>query len=248
MLLSSFKTNGEIAANVWKLPGRIAFENYVTILWQDRFGTYIFNSVIILAASLLLILFISSLTAYGLARFEFKGNKLLYLYFLIGMMFPIQLGIVPLFRVVKDLNLTNTILGVVLINASVLSMPVFVLTGFIKTLPISLSEAAKIDGAGEFTIFFRIILPLMKTALGALTPLLSIGIWNDFFIPLVFLTKDAVKTIPIATMKYYIGEHLDYSKLSSLFTVLAVSIIPILAIYLFGSEKIVGELTKGSNK
>ena len=206
------------------------------------------NSFLVLAGGLFGAVALSTTVSYGLARFDFKGKKLLTFYFMIGLMFPVQLGIVNLSRVVNGMKLGNSLLGIILIDSAAISMSVLILRGFYHSIPDSLSEAAKIDGAGEFTIFARVILPLLKPAMGAVIPMLAIQYWNDFFIPMVFLTRDEKKTMPIAVMKYSLGEHTDYSKMSILFTVIAVSILPIMILYLVFSKKIIAGITAGAEK
>lgn len=248
IFLGSVKTNEELLTNVWGLPSSFYLENFKKILVEDHFGKYILNSLIVLVCSLFFTLMFATTVSYGISKFKFKGRNLLRVYFIVGIMFPVQLGIVNLYQLVRTMQLTNSLLGVILIYSSTLSMSVLVLTGYMSSIPDSVMEAARIDGANEFTIFGRIILPLMKPALGALVPMLSINFWNDFFVPLVFLTNDDKKTLPIAILKYSLGEHTDYSKMSILFTVITVSILPIMIIYLFFSKNIIGGIVSGAEK
>lgn len=248
IFLGSVKTNEELLTNVWSLPKGLYLDNFKKILIDDHFGTYILNSLIVLICSLTLTLFFATTVSYGIAKFEFRGRNFLRIYFIVGIMFPIQLGIVNLYQLVKTMHLTNSLWGVILIYASSLSMAVLVLTGYLKSIPDSITEAARIDGASELTIFSRIILPLLKPALGALIPMLSVNYWNDFFVPLVFLTDDAKKTLPIAIMRYSLGEHTDYSKMSILFSVITISILPIMLIYLIFSKHIIGGIVAGAEK
>lgn len=248
IFLGSVKTNEELLTNVWGLPSSFYLENFKKILVEDHFGKYILNSLIVLVCSLFFTLMFATTVSYGISKFKFKGRNLLRVYFIVGIMFPVQLGIVNLYQLVRTMQLTNSLLGVILIYSSTLSMSVLVLTGYMSSIPDSVMEAARIDGANEFTIFGRIILPLMKPALGALVPMLSINFWNDFFVPLVFLTNDDKKTLPIAILKYSLGEHTDYSKMSILFTVITVSILPIMIIYLLFSKNIIGGIVSGAEK
>lgn len=248
IFLGSVKTNEELLTNVWGLPSSFYLENFKKILVEDHFGKYILNSLIVLVCSLFFTLMFATTVSYGISKFKFKGRNLLRVYFIVGIMFPVQLGIVNLYQLVRTMQLTNSLLGVILIYSSTLSMSVLVLTGYMSSIPDSVMEAARIDGANEFTIFGKIILPLMKPALGALVPMLSINFWNDFFVPLVFLTNDDKKTLPIAILKYSLGEHTDYSKMSILFTVITVSILPIMIIYLLFSKNIIGGIVSGAEK
>ena len=248
VFMGSMKTNEELLTNIWGLPKSIYLENFKKVFVDDGFFRYMLNSFLVLAGGLFGAVALSTTVSYGLARFDFKGKKLLTFYFMIGLMFPVQLGIVNLSRVVNGMKLGNSLLGIILIDSAAISMSVLILRGFYHSIPASLSEAAKIDGAGEFTIFARVILPLLKPAMGAVIPMLAIQYWNDFFIPMVFLTRDEKKTMPIAVMKYSLGEHTDYSKMSILFTVIAVSILPIMILYLVFSKKIIAGITAGAEK
>ena len=248
VFMGSMKTNEELLTNIWGLPKSIYLENFKKVFVDDGFFRYMLNSFLVLAGGLFGAVALSTTVSYGLARFDFKGKKLLTFYFMIGLMFPVQLGIVNLSRVVNGMKLGNSLLGIILIDSAAISMSVLILRGFYHSIPDSLSEAAKIDGAGEFTIFARVILPLLKPAMGAVIPMLAIQYWNDFFIPMVFLTRDEKKTMPIAVMKYSLGEHTDYSKMSILFTVIAVSILPIMILYLVVSKKIIAGITAGAEK
>ena len=248
VFMGSMKTNEELLTNIWGLPKSIYLENFKKVFVDDGFFRYMLNSFLVLAGGLFGAVALSTTVSYGLARFDIKGKKLLTFYFMIGLMFPVQLGIVNLSRVVNGMKLGNSLLGIILIDSAAISMSVLILRGFYHSIPDSLSEAAKIDGAGEFTIFARVILPLLKPAMGAVIPMLAIQYWNDFFIPMVFLTRDEKKTMPIAVMKYSLGEHTDYSKMSILFTVIAVSILPIMILYLVFSKKIIAGITAGAEK
>ncbi|MEY8323897.1 carbohydrate ABC transporter permease [Lachnospiraceae bacterium 54-11] len=248
VFMGSMKTNEELLTNIWGLPKSIYLENFKKVFVDDGFFRYMLNSFLVLAGGLFGAVALSTTVSYGLAKFDFKGKKLLTFYFMIGLMFPVQLGIVNLSRVVNGMKLGNSLLGIILIDSAAISMSVLILRGFYHSIPDSLSEAAKIDGAGEFTIFARVILPLLKPAMGAVIPMLAIQYWNDFFIPMVFLTRDEKKTMPIAVMKYSLGEHTDYSKMSILFTVIAVSILPIMILYLVFSKKIIAGITAGAEK
>lgn len=248
VFLGSVKTNEELLTNVWSLPKNLYLENFRKIIIDDHFGVYILNSLIVLVCSLMLTLLLATTVSYGITKFKFKGRNFLKFYFIIGIMFPVQLGIVNLYQMVRSMQLTNTLLGVILIYSSTISMSVLVLTGYLESIPESVSEAARIDGANEFTIYRKIMLPLLKPALGALVPMLAINFWNDFFVPLVFLTKDSKKTLPIAIMKYSLGEHTDYSKMSILFTVITISVFPIMILYIIFSKNIIGGIVAGAEK
>lgn len=247
VLKLSFEPEIAIFQYPWSLPQHVTFQNYVN-MFNDGFLNFFANSFYVLLISIVLLLAVSAPAAYGLGKFAFRGNKLLRLFFLIGMMFPVQLGIIPLFNLMRTLHLMNTRESIILIYAASVSLPIFILTNFVQSVPDALREAAKIDGASEFQIFYKIFLPLMSPALGALLPLSAVGIWNDFFIPLVFITNDALKTVPLGLMQYFTNRGFDLSKVGIEFAAMSLSIFPLLLLYIFGSRYIIGGLTTGAVK
>ena len=247
LFISIFKTNADLFQRPWGFPKTFILSNFAA-LYKSDFLVYFSNSIIILVFSLLLLLLVASMAAYGIGRFKFKGNNLVYGYFLIGMMFPVELGIISLSITVRSLHLTNTRLGMILIEASAMSLAVFILTNFLKTVPFSISESAQLDGANEFVIFGVIVMPMMKPALGALIPLSMLRIWNNLFIPLIILTNDNVKTIPIGLMKFFNPLHLDLSKLNLAFTAVALATLPMLLLFLIGSKQMINGIAQGSIK
>ena len=248
IFLNSFKTKTEVFADIWALPTTMDFEKFST-LWNDySFSIYTFNSVFITIVSLVLSMYIGAMVSYGIAKFQFKGNGFVYIYFLFGLMFPIKLGVVPLYILIRGLSLNNTLFCMILIYSATLSTPVFVLTGFFRTIPTSILEAARIDGASQFYIFNRIMLPLSAPALGSVVPMVMVVYWNDFFLPMIFLTRDEVKTVPLGMMRFVVSGYLDISKMDLVFAAAAISLIPIMIIYLACSKQIIGGITSGAVK
>ena len=247
VLILSFKSSIEILGHPWSIPRRPNLVNYAKLL-EEGFMRYYLNSVIVLLFSVFFVLVLSMPAAYGLGKFNFKGNKLLRAYFLIGMMFPAQLGIIPLFGMMRSIHLLNTLWGVILVYSVSVSVPIYFLTSFIQGIPDALREAARIDGAGEFRIFVQIFVPMTRPALAALLPLSAVGIWNEFFIPLVLLSSDKLKTLPLGLMRYFNGKGFDLSKIGIEFAAMAISIFPLLLLYIIGSKNIIGGLSKGALK
>jgi raffinose/stachyose/melibiose transport system permease protein len=247
IFVSSFKTNADIYGNPWGIPVKWITTNYIN-LFKDGFLVYYINSFFVLITSIFILLTVSALAAYGLAMFSFRGNKMLRSYFLLGLMFPVQLGIIPLFNLMINLHLYNNLFGLIVVYSAGVSIPIFILTNFLQNIPGSLREAAIMDGANEMQVFSSIMVPMMMPAIGALIPLTAVGIWNDFFLPLVFLTSDRVKTVPLGLLHYFTGHGFDLSKIGLVFTAVTVSILPLLLIYIFGSNKIIEGLTQGSSK
>ncbi len=248
VFISSVKPFEDVLTNIWGFPRSLRLENFHEVLFEENFITYTMNSIIITSSALIGQLYLASITAYGIARFRYRFNNIIYMYVLIGLMFPVQIGILPLFLLIRGLHLNNTLFSVILIYGASISFPTFVLVGFLKSLPLSIIESAKIDGAGEWRIFHVITVPLMRPVFAALVPLIIIQFWNDFFIPLVFLTVDEIKTIPLGLMKFYAVRGINFSKLNLVFTASAISIIPVVVVYLIASKQIIGGITEGALK
>lgn len=245
MVYQSLRPRQDILSNTFGKPGSVSLDNYIKLIVKDAFFRYFANSVMILAVSLALLVFISSITAYGIARYRFKGRKFFRIYFLIGLMFPIQLGIVPVFQIMKGLNLINNPLSVILVSAANISMPVFMLTDFFAKLPKEIYEAAVIDGAGEWLTFRKIMFPMASPIVFSVCITVSVQIWNQFFLPLIFLQKDSTKTLPLLVVKYT-GKLINTMDLAM--AVSTLSTIPILILFIVFSQKILDGVTSGGVK
>jgi raffinose/stachyose/melibiose transport system permease protein len=246
MGLSAFKTTQEIFQNPFGLPASWRLDNFSRVWVQAHFAQYFRNSVVVTVASIVIILAFGAMAGYALGRFRFKGNDLLYLYFLSGLMLPIRLGIIPLFILMRDLGLLNTHWALILIYAaSGLPSAVFILTGFFRTLPSDLDSAARIDGAGEWMIFRRIMLPLVRPAVVIVAIYNLIPVWNDFFFPLVFIQSDRLKTVPLG-MTAFFGQY--YTDWATLFAGLTLAAVPVVALYVLLSQHFIRGLTAGAVK
>ncbi|WP_019119969.1 carbohydrate ABC transporter permease [Brevibacillus massiliensis] len=246
MIVSSFKTNAEILAAPLSLPASFGFESYVSLWESVPFADFFWNSVFVSVVSVLLILLFSALAAFYLARYSFKWNGLLYFFFLIGLMIPIKLGIVPLFLLMKQLGLLNSLWSLILINtAGGIPISVFILTGFFRTLPVQLEEAARIDGCNDFQVFWRVLLPLIRPALGTVMIINFIQAWNDFFFPLIFIQEDVKKTIPAGMLSLFGEYETDWSML---FAGLTLSALPMIIVFLLASKQFMEGLTAGAVK
>lgn len=245
MVYQSLRSRQDILSNTLGAPKSLSLDNYAGLLFEDQFLRYFLNSVLILAVSLLILVLISSLTAYGIARYRFKGRKFFRIYFLIGLMFPVQLGIVPIFQIMKSLNLINSPLSVILVSAANISMPVFMLTDFFSRLPKEIYEAAVIDGAGEWTAFLKVMFPMASPVVFSVCITVSVQIWNQFFLPLIFLQQDQVKTVPLLVVKY---TNKLVNTIDSAMAVSVLSTIPILILFMIFSGKILDGVTAGGVK
>lgn len=245
LFYNSLRPRSDFLSNTYGAPESLTFDNYVKMIVDNDFLRYFLNSVLILAASLLLVILISSMTAYGIARYKFRFKKATRIFFLIGLMFPAQLSVVPLFLVMKNLSIVDNPLSVILISASGISLPVFMLTNFFSKLPNEIYEAAVVDGASEWRVFFRIMFPIASPVVMSVCITTSIQIWNQFFIPLIFLQSDKFKTVPLLVTKYT-GNLLRNIDMALTVSVLAT--IPILILFIIFSNKIIEGVTAGAIK
>jgi raffinose/stachyose/melibiose transport system permease protein len=244
-VLSSFKTKSDLVHNTVGFPKQFTFESYRVLITEENFLRWYVNSIFLTVAAITAIIIISSTTAYGLSRYRFKGAIFLQNLFLLGLMFPIQLGILPIFIMLRGIHLTNNFAGLIILYAANMSFPVFIFSMFFRTLPYTLSDAAKIDGAGEFTIFWRVMLPLAKPVIATICLLSTITVWNDFFFPLVFLTKRSMKTVTLGVYQY-MSDFLANWHL--VFAAATLSLIPIMILFTLFSSHIVSGITSGSIK
>lgn len=244
-LINSFKTRTNLLTDIFGWPEQFTLDAYKEIFEKDNFFRYFFNSMLITAGGTFGNLVLASLTAYGLARFEFKGKKMLSTYFMFGMMFPIQVSILPLFIILRKLSLLNTLPGIILVYASGISLSVMILQKFFRTIPKALDEAARIDGAGEFRIFYQIVLPLCKPVLFTIVLTTAVGKWNDFYVPMVLLGKEKVRTLPLA-IYYYLSDFTAHMNVS--FAAVVISLAPIIILYFLFSDKLVEGIAGGAVK
>jgi len=207
MLLGSFKTNAEIRQYPTRfLPQDPTFDNYTQLFGRLDFATYFTNSLVVAVFVTLGNIVFCSMVGYALAKLEFRGKKLLFLLVLGTLMVPGVVTFVPLFVLTANLGLINTYPGLIL-PFLITPLGVFLMRQFMLTLPDELIEAARIDGASEWRIFLRVIMPLCGPAVAVLTILTFLGSWNNFLWPLVAATTEGMYTLPVALALYSVGQN-----------------------------------------
>lgn len=248
LVYSSFKTDQEIFFEPWALPATLQWSNFERAWVSAYIGRYFFNSLLVVVPSLVLTLALSSMTAYILARFRFFGNRALFYLFMAGMLFPIFLALVPLFFLAKELQLLNSYLGLSLVyTAYSLPFTIFFLTGFFKTLPSELHEAALIDGANEYQVFFRIMLPLAQPGLVAMAIFNFLGMWNQYILPLVLMSERDKYVLPQG-LSFLLHQQYYKNDWSALFAALTIIMLPTLAVYVVFQSQIQRGVTVGALK
>lgn len=246
MVLSGFKTNYEIYNSPFSLPKSFNLDNFIVIWTETDVPAYFINSVIVTTLSVTFLLVMGTMAAYALARYNFKGSIMLYLFFLSGLMLPLRLAIIPLFIQLKALGLIDTLLGLIAIYTAMgLPSTVFILTGFLKTLPSELEDSARIDGASEARILVQIMLPLIMPALVIAGIYNAVPIWNDFFFPLIFIHDPEWKTLAQGLTMFFGEYSINYGVLYAGLTLAA---LPIVVIFIIQSKQFIAGMTAGAIK
>lgn len=214
------------------IPSNPVWENYATIWTKVPFLTYFFNTTKLTVIITLLQLFTSSFAAYAFAKLEFKGRDVLFLAYIASIAIPWQVYMVPQFIMMRRLDLVDTHLSLILLQAFS-AFGVFLLRQFFISVPNDLLDAARIDGLSEYGIYFRIMLPLSKPALATLTIFTSVGVWNDFMGPLIYLNSNSLKTIQLGLRQFIQQYSTDYALIMA---AALVSLIPIVVLFLIAQR------------
>lgn len=251
LIFGSLKTTGEMYSHPYTIPNPPHWENIVGILSVPTFWRLMRNSTLLMLATTGGVVIVCGLAAFVFARLEFRGKTWLFNLFTVGLMFPINVAILPVYFVLRQLNevgvpLLDSLVGVILIQIAFnISGNVMILRGFFTAIPAELQDASYIDGCNNFDFFWRILLPLAKPALAAVAALTMIVSWNDLLVPLVVLNSENLWTLPLGTMQFQ-GQYGQDLALVSAFV--ALSSIPTLIFYMFAERQIVSGLTAGALK
>ena len=246
ILINSMRPTRQIFREPIALPESINLDSYVRAWGEANFSEYFLNTVIIVVASVTLATTVSALAAYALGRYSFRGSTLLAIFFLSGLLLPFRLAIMPLFLLLQDLGLVDSRLGLILVYAATgVPFSVFILTAYFRQLPVDLSEAAKMDGAGEFTIFGRVMLPLVRPALATVAVFQFVPLWNDFFFPLVLLRSSEKWTLSVGMTRFFGEFQTDWS---TLFAGITITTLPLIIVFLLATRQIIAGLTAGIGK
>jgi raffinose/stachyose/melibiose transport system permease protein len=246
LILTSMKSQGEfLSGSLFKLPEIFSFQNYVKVM-EGGFYNYFFNSLVVLAISLGLLLFISSFAAYPLSRMQFKLNRPIFALIVAAMSIPIHITLIPVFVMSIRLNLYDTIWALIGPNVAFnLPISVFILTAFMQGISREMEEAAEIDGCGKFSTFFKIIFPLSKSGLATLAIYNGVVIWNEFSFVMVLTQTQNSRTLPLAVWEYQ-GQYT--MNIPLIMALLILSSLPIILLYVFGQDKLVKGMMAGAVK
>lgn len=246
VVLGTFKTDFEIYAKPLALPKAFTLDNFKALIDTGNVSTPFKNSVIVSLSSVFFTLLFASLAAYAISRMFTITGKVLFFLFSLGLAIPGQVNIVPIYTLFVKLNLTNSLIGLVLVNIALnLPLSIFILTAFLKDLPKEMFEVASIDGAGHWRVFRSIALPLARPAVGATAIFLFVICWNDLLYPLMLINEQSKKTLPLTLIDFR-GEF--STSYSMLFTAILVASIPMVVMYLLMQKQFQSGLTAGAVK
>jgi raffinose/stachyose/melibiose transport system permease protein len=248
VLYNSFKTRKAIFGSPLALPGPESFSliGYEKVFADSAVPLYYFNSISVTVTTIVITLLIGAMAAWALTEYRFRWNTLLGIYLAIGIMVPIRLGSVSILKLVADMNLVNTRTALILVyTAQSLPLAIFILSEFIAQIPKDLREAARCDGVSEYTIFFRIILPLIRPAMATVAVFTMIPIWNDLWFPLLLAPGGGKQTITLG-IQQFIGQYV--TDWNAVLAALSVAIIPVLILYALFSRQLIRGLTSGAVK
>jgi raffinose/stachyose/melibiose transport system permease protein len=248
VVINSFKTRAAIFSSPLSFPTPETFstEGYVTVWNQGDFIQYFQNSLVVTVASLFFILLFGAMAAFALSEYRFKGNKLMGLYLALGIMIPIRLGTVAILQLMVASGLVNTLTALILVyTAQGLPLAIFILSEFMAQVSSDLKNAGRIDGLSEYSIFFRLVLPLVRPAMATVAVFSMIPIWNDLWFPLILAPAEEVKTVTLGA-QVFIGQFV--TNWNAVLSALSLAILPVLVLYALFSRQLIRGITAGAVK
>lgn len=245
-VLGGFKDNGQLFTNPFGLPEPWLPGNYLDTLGSAAFWQQATNSLVIALASTVLVVLIGAMAGYIFARYAFPGRELLFTLFAIGLMFPFAVAILPLFVLLRELNLLDNPLGVILPQAAFgLPITIVILRSFFRGIPAEVEESAVLDGCGPFRFFWRILLPMSRPALGTVSVLAVVGSWNNFLLPLIVFNDARWWTLPLGVQQFQSQYSADTARILAYVTL---AMLPSLVFYALAERQLISGLTSGIGK
>lgn len=248
LIFGALKTRGEFMTEPYVPPIPPRWDNIIAILTRPSYSFWqmLRNSLIVMFFVTTAVVMICSLAAFVFARMQFRAKGLAFNLFTLGLMFPINIAILPVYFVLRQLDILDSLLAVIVVQTAFqLSGNIMILRGFFAAIPTELQDTAYIDGCTHFGFFWRILLPLARPALGAIAALTMIVSWNDLLVPLIILNSDKLWTLPLGTMQFQGQYGQDLSLVAAFVTL---SALPAIAFYFLAERQIVAGLTAGAVK
>lgn len=243
VLFVSLMSSRQFALNAASFPDPILWSNYPDAWVKGSFGIYLVNSLTYTVAIVFGSLIIATLAAFPIARGHLRGSNYYYLLFLSGILIPA--GIIPQFFIMQQLGIYDTRLGYILLWWSRIALPIFIITGFIKTIPAELDDAAAMDGCPYVQYILQIVVPLLKPALSVVGLILAIRTWNDIIGPVIFLPSRAVKPISAGLLQFFAENTAEFTLIAA---AIAITASPLLLLYIFTQRYIIAGMTSGALK
>ena len=246
LILNSFKTNSELFNNPWGITTNPVFENYTTAWVAGKIGISFLNSAFVAVSSMLITIIIASMAAFAITRLKWKLSGVVLGFFLLGVMIPIHSTLIPLFMIFNKIKLTNSYMALILpYVAFALPASIFILTGFMSTIPRDIEEAVIIDGGSMARIFWRIIFPLSKSPIATISIFNFASMWNELMFALIFMSDPNKMTLPVSLTRFK-GQY--STNWTVQLSAIVIMVIPSITIYLFLSDRIIESMTIGAVK
>lgn len=246
VVISAFKNNQEIFGSTALLPQTWHIDNFRAAWLDGQFGVYFLNTVVVAVATTVISVAVAAPAGYAFAKTRLRNASALFFLYLFGITLPIESIIVPLFYQIKDLGLVNNLWGLILaLVGTGVPFGVYLMRSFFRDLPDALAEAARVDGASEWEIFFRIMLPLARPGLLALGVFSFLGAWNEYFFSILLLITEDSRTIPIGLVRF---QQDNMSEYGPLFAAITLAIIPSILIYSVLQRQFISGLAAGATK
>ena len=246
LVISSLKTNGELMGAPLALPKKLQFQNYRNAFEVSGLGRLFLNSIIISITATLLNVTVGSMASYAIARYDFKGKEFIFTLISAGIMVPVSALMVPVFILIKNLGLYDTKLALILTYSAMgLPLSIFIIRGFMNTIPKELEEAGVIDGCNFYQKFYKIILPLSRAGIVTAITFQFLYCWNEFIYAMLLTSSQTNRTVQVGIRFFSNQFTTDYT---SMFAAITISIIPAIAGYVVFQKQIISGLTSGAIK
>ena len=248
IVVNSLKTRKAIFGDPTGLPigEALSLKGYESVMTNSDFPMFFGNSLIVTCVSLSLILLLGAMAAHALSEYKFRGNTVIGIYLIVGIMVPIRLGTVALLNLIVDLGLANTLTALILVyTAQGLPIAIFIFTEFLRSVSREIKDSARIDGLSEYRIFFEVVIPLVRPVIATVAVFSMIPIWNDLWFPLILSPGEQTRTVTLGVQQF-IGQYTV--QWGSVLAALSVAILPVLVMYIIFSRQLIRGITAGAVK
>ena len=244
--MMSLRTTTEISYNHYAWPNPFHWVKFRAAWIDSDFSTYFSNSATVTIGSVAVITLVGAAAAHCLARYRFRGNRVIYFILFSSIILPPQIVLISIYRTLVEYDLYDSLLGLGLVYVSLqLPLTIYLLEGFFARIPQDLFDAAKVDGYGDIEIFFRLVLPVGMPAIATTVILNFILLWNEFLFAIVLIGDDSRRTLPVGIQRF-MGDH--YQDIGMIATGVMISVIPVIVVYAFFSERLIQGMTAGAVK